>query len=238
MLSGELPDWPYEWPPPGHERLRRRVHPELVTFLRRAIQVDQRKRFRDAGHMLASFARIRGHALGRRPARKRRTERRREASWKTIRHKEFKRRFGSSLGVRAQCSRCAGPMAEPMLACPWCGRDHSVYRGETAFPRRCPRCRRGMKADWRFCAWCYGPGFEPETSRRFGDARYTARCPNPRCDRRELMPFMRYCPWCRTKVRRRWKVPDKSSACARCGWGVLREYWSFCPWCGERQRTE
>ena len=40
----------------------------------------------------------------------------------------------------------------------------------------------------------------------YSDRRYTARCPNRKCDRKKLMPFMRYCPWCHTKVRQKWKI--------------------------------
>lgn len=48
MLAGELPRWPYEWPFPGHERVRRKVHSDVVAILRKAVSVDQRKRHRDA----------------------------------------------------------------------------------------------------------------------------------------------------------------------------------------------
>jgi serine/threonine-protein kinase len=49
MLTGVLPEWPYDWPPPGHDRLLR-LAPELDEVLQRAIQVDARRRYRDAGH--------------------------------------------------------------------------------------------------------------------------------------------------------------------------------------------
>jgi serine/threonine-protein kinase len=54
MLTGALPEWPYDWPPPGHSRLRR-IAPELGDVLERAIQVDARRRFRDAAQMLAAY---------------------------------------------------------------------------------------------------------------------------------------------------------------------------------------
>jgi hypothetical protein len=43
---------------------------------------------------------------------------------------------------------------------------------------------------------------------------------------------MRYCPWCRRKVRRSWKIEGVKDRCPSCGWGVLRDYWDYCPWCG------
>ena len=48
------------------------------------------------------------------------------------------------------------------------------------------------------------------------------------------MPFMHYCPWCKTKVRRKWKVPEQTKKCGRCGWGVVADYWSHCAWCGKK----
>jgi hypothetical protein len=89
-----------------------------------------------------------------------------------------------------------------------------------------------MKLDWRFCPWCYGTGYEVETSRRYSDKRYTARCQNPACERKMLMPFMRYCPWCHAKIRREWRIAGLSHTCPRCHWTVLPDFWEFCPWCG------
>ncbi|MCA9055100.1 MAG: serine/threonine protein kinase, partial [Planctomycetaceae bacterium] len=59
MLSGEWPEYPYAWPPPGYARLKRRVHPEMIAFLKRAIDPEPRHRFRDAEHMQNVFARLR-----------------------------------------------------------------------------------------------------------------------------------------------------------------------------------
>jgi hypothetical protein len=46
---------------------------------------------------------------------------------------------------------------------------------------------------------------------------------------------MRYCPWCRAKVRRKWSIGKESKKCTGCGWGVLRDYWDYCPWCAKAQ---
>ena len=88
-----------------------------------------------------------------------------------------------------------------------------------------------MKPDWRFCAYCFGKGYEPTNARVYDDKRYEGRCANRACGRKQLIPFMRYCPWCRTKVRRNWKILASNHRCGSCGWGVLRDYWNFCPWC-------
>lgn len=80
LIAGELPEWPYEWPMPGYSRLKRRVPPAFVDFLRKAMDVNPRKRYRDANKMLEEFLDLKNKALRsrrfRRPARK-----------TTIRHK-------------------------------------------------------------------------------------------------------------------------------------------------------
>ncbi len=63
MLSGHLPEWPFRWPPPGFDRLRRRVHADLVELLRRAMEVDPYKRFPNAVAMLAALRRIKSRVL-------------------------------------------------------------------------------------------------------------------------------------------------------------------------------
>lgn len=62
MFSGHWPEWPYKWPPPGFQSLRGRVHPELIALLRKSIEPEPRKRYRDADQMLAAFLRIKRKA--------------------------------------------------------------------------------------------------------------------------------------------------------------------------------
>ena len=57
MFSGKLPEWPFDWPLPGLRRLEERLEPGHVRALRRALQVDSRKRFADAGAMLRVWRR-------------------------------------------------------------------------------------------------------------------------------------------------------------------------------------
>ena len=59
MLSGHWPEWPYEWPPKGISRLRSRVHADLVAVVKRAMDPNPRKRFRDADQMLEAFVKAR-----------------------------------------------------------------------------------------------------------------------------------------------------------------------------------
>ena len=73
MFAGELPAWPFDWPLPGAERLRRTVSRDFVSFLRRSIEVHERKRFRDGVQMQKAFQAVapralRGSTRGRRAA--------------------------------------------------------------------------------------------------------------------------------------------------------------------------
>jgi serine/threonine-protein kinase len=233
MFAGRLPEWPFDWPPPGIDRLRGRVHPDMVALIRRAIQVEPQRRYSDAQRMLTALRKLRRRAI--RNGRTRRTRRQisHHRDWKTVRRKQFQRQFGRVLETRYRCSRCDGPVAESMQFCPWCSSSRRVHRGDTRFPASCPRCHRGMKLDWSYCPWCYGPGFEPHSKNRYRDAKYHGRCGNPKCPRKEIMPFMRYCPWCHRKVRRSWTIAGSKEKCGACGWGVVAAYWSHCPWCGK-----
>ena len=71
VYPGTLPEWPYKWPPLGYERLRRNA-PDMVEFLRRALEVSARKRFRDGQQMLDSFSKAKITALRRLERRRRR----------------------------------------------------------------------------------------------------------------------------------------------------------------------
>ena len=236
MFSGTLPEWPFEWPLAGFDKLEARVRPELIEILKKAIQLDPAKRYRDAVQMLADFERLHSGARKQKRAGAGNGSRR-GTSWRQIQWRQFRRQFGKQLDARLHCRNCEGPVAESMQACPWCGFDNPARGSETRMPAHCPRCERGVKNDWDYCAWCYGPGFVEETTRRYPDKRYTARCTNKRC-RGPLMPFMRYCPHCRMKVRRPWKLKGSRHSCRACNWGIARDFWSYCAWCREPVRRQ
>ncbi len=233
MLSGCLPEWPFDWPPPSYERLRRRIHPDLLQWVRRAIEIRPEKRFVDAIQMQAVYLRLKPRALLHGSPQRAVGPSRESRDWRTVQRKQFQRQYGKVLRTHSVCTRCNGPVAESMTTCPWCGQGRAVHRDATRFPIHCPRCQRGLKLDWTYCPWCYGEGFEVSSTRQYSDTQYAARCSNQACVRKQLMPFMRYCPWCRRKVRRKWKVEGVSDRCRSCGWGVVREFWTFCPWCGK-----
>jgi serine/threonine-protein kinase len=236
MLSGTLPEWPYDWPPPGYHRIRQ-LHPDLIQLVRRAMSLNPRKRFKDAGQMLAALRRIKSRVLRNGGTAGGRSRSSKSRDWRAVQRLQFLRTYGKQLEAKHRCSKCEGPVGESMYACPWCGSPRRVHRGGIDFPHQCPRCGRGLKADWRFCPWCYGPGFECSGTREYADRRYAGKCSNPGCGRKLLMPFMRYCPWCRRKVSRRWKIEGSPDKCPSCHWGVIKAFWSYCPWCGKALAT-
>ncbi len=236
LFSGKLPEWPFNWPMAGNEQLKSRVRPEFAEMLRRAIQLDPADRFRDAIQMQAAFERLHSHARRQRRSGSKRLNKQ-GVSWRQMQWREFQRKYKSELETRHQCRRCEGPVSGSMHACPWCGFDNPARGSPSRMPSHCPRCERGVKNDWAYCAWCYGPGFEAESDRFYPDKRYTSRCANARC-REPLMPFMRYCPWCRMKVRRPWKLEGSKHRCRACKWGIAKEFWNYCAWCREPTRRE
>ena len=234
LLSGKLPEWPFKWPMIGYDRLQSRVPAELIAMLRKSIELDPADRYRNAVEMYAVFRKVKRLQERRRKkaAPRREKSAKNGASWRRMQWREFQKLYRAELDTRHHCRSCEGPVAESMLACPWCGTEHPTRRSETRMPAVCPRCERGVKNDWHYCAWCYGAGFELETSRRFPDKRYTAKCANSKC-REPIMPFMRYCPWCRSKVKKGWQIKSNRHKCPSCEWGIVTEFWNFCAWCSE-----
>lgn len=231
LFSGSLPGWPFEWPMVGHSRLRDRLRPELIEVLRRAIKLDPKERYRDAVQMQKAFERINNTARRQRQS-TRKSVSKAGSAWRKLQWREFQSNYKSILETRYKCRRCEGPVSEPMQACPWCGTDNPTRGTDSHMPGHCPRCERGVKRDWDNCPWCYGPGFESEANRHYPDKRYSSRCQNNKCGE-PLMPFMRYCPWCRSKVTRPWMIKGNRHKCEACGSGIVKEFWNFCAWCKE-----
>ena len=236
LFSGKLPEWPFEWPMAGHDKLVARLRPELVVMLQKAIQLDPAKRYRNAIQMLADFERLQSKARRQKKFRAK-TVTRNGSAWRQVQWREFQSLYRKVLDTSHHCRNCEGPVTESMQACPWCGFENPSRGSESTMPSSCPRCERGVKNDWDYCAWCYGPGFVEESTRHYPDKRYSARCSNTSC-RSPLMPFMRYCPWCRTKVRRAWKLPGSKHSCRACKWGIAKEFWNYCAWCREPVRRD
>jgi len=58
LFAGDLPRWPYRWPFPNATRVKRKLTPDAIALLRRAVTVQERKRYRDARQMLRAWESI------------------------------------------------------------------------------------------------------------------------------------------------------------------------------------
>lgn len=235
IFAGRVPEWPFDWPIAGHDRILR-LAPALSPVIRKALQIDARRRYRDCGQMLAAFVRAKRATIRRssrgqlRPRNKHgKSATAKVPDWKSVRLRQLRRRLGGTLQLRQECGACGQPLDERMHACPWCGEAPAPDPEASTFPATCPRCDRGVKLDWPYCAWCYGAKIGPTSDRRFSDRRYDGTC--AQC-RGRLIPHSKYCPWCRVKVKRRWRIGGEARPCKKCGDDVMPGFWSCCPWCG------
>lgn len=58
LFSGTLPEWPYKWPPPGYDRVRRKLRPRMLAWLRKSMEFRPQDRFRNAVAMQRAFDEI------------------------------------------------------------------------------------------------------------------------------------------------------------------------------------
>jgi serine/threonine-protein kinase len=63
VLTGVLPVWPFDWPPAGYAVLRRKAHPDLITVLRKSLEMRPSRRYRDASEMLRAYRVAKRRAL-------------------------------------------------------------------------------------------------------------------------------------------------------------------------------
>ncbi len=59
MLAGEVPEYPFQPPLPGYNKLRRGLSTDFVALIRKAIEPSPSKRFRDAVAMCNAMSKIR-----------------------------------------------------------------------------------------------------------------------------------------------------------------------------------
>lgn len=225
-LTGVLPRWPFRWPPRGHQRLRARTTLAIQAFLKRALEIDPRRRFARAEDMRLALMDAIPQRLMLGMSDK--AHRRRNRDWRKVRRAGFLKRYGKILPSLPGCIDCGEPIAESMAICPWCGSEGNRFDTSTAFSHVCPACHKGVLPEWRFCPWCYGAGFDAPHATHTRGARYHSQCTH--C-RGQLMRFMRYCPWCHRKVQKPWRVQPFAEVCGRCGWSIDSDFWTYCPWC-------
>ena len=196
MITGYLPRWPFKWPFEGKEKFNRRVSRSLGDVIRRALEFEEEDRYPDAESMYKDLVRVlerknNGNA----------NARKRLMPWRKYRELEFSNRYAKALDLKFKCARCAGPISEYMMNCPWCGTDKNSFKGLATFPSVCSRCEHGVKDEWDYCPWCYRKKFNWSDVWVNEDKRYSRkRCPNRYCGERRIMPWMRYCPWCHVKT--------------------------------------
>jgi serine/threonine protein kinase len=58
LFSGRLPDWPFKWPPPGYSRIRGKLRPKTLAWLRKSIEFKPQDRYRSAVTMERAFDKI------------------------------------------------------------------------------------------------------------------------------------------------------------------------------------
>jgi serine/threonine-protein kinase len=233
-LTGALPSWPFEWPPPGHDRFAAKVPKALQPVLRKAAQFDPRKRYADGGELYMALERAFTQAEKPPVAPPSRRKRAPAPSPLAVQANAFRRAHGKALGMRFACRRCEGPIAEAMQYCPWCGASDNSYRDLTSFPIFCWDCEKGVRPEWNACPWCYPARFESNGRPPPHDSKATRTCASRSCDG-QLRPFMRYCPLCKRRVKRVWSHPELPDRCPRCRWPTSHAFMRFCPWCGRRE---
>jgi len=225
-LTGVLLRWPFDWPGRGYKRLRQRANPALVAFLKRALAVNPSLRFANADDMLNQLIKADPEAA-------RHLDRLGPPSpkpddWRRARRDAFVSRYRKIFPHLLKCTDCREPLDETMTICPWCSSARNRFDTRSRFSHICPRCHKGVLPEWRYCPWCYGPGFKSPAEKRTPHVRYHSRC---RYCKGKIMRFMRYCPWCRRKVRQPWRVRPFPEICTRCGWSIDSAFWNYCPWC-------
>ena len=99
MFSGKLPEWPFEWPLTGLDRLNKRGRPELAELLKKAIQLDPTKRYRTAMQMQSDFERLKSHARRQKRV-KAKNGVRTGSSWRQLQWRESQRQFRQVLETR------------------------------------------------------------------------------------------------------------------------------------------
>ncbi|MEZ4332476.1 MAG: serine/threonine-protein kinase [Myxococcota bacterium] len=239
LWAGALPGWPFEWPFEGATRFVARCPERVQPVIRRALQLDLRKRWADGIEFHEALTKaIAGMASDR--ARSKKTNgRAARTTRKTtpppdpfeLEIEWFRKKFGRSLDARYDCHACDGPISESMSHCPWCGTTRNSFAHVTRYPLVCPSCERGVRPEWTACPTCSRGRFEGNGRAIPKSPQTERRCRRPGCGA-PVDRFMRYCPACKQKVARPWKV-EGLEPCERCRWPIAAR-WRFCAWCGKK----
>ncbi|QDV61858.1 Serine/threonine-protein kinase PrkC [Crateriforma conspicua] len=63
IFAGRWAEYPFQWPLPGTENLRRRLHRDAVDVIRKSLELNPRHRYRSASSMLDAWKRQRQKAM-------------------------------------------------------------------------------------------------------------------------------------------------------------------------------
>jgi serine/threonine protein kinase len=64
ILTGHLPEWPFDWPQPGIATLRRKAHPALIIVVKKCLEPRPSHRYRDANELQRAFRFVKTRSLG------------------------------------------------------------------------------------------------------------------------------------------------------------------------------
>lgn len=65
LFAGKLPEWPYKWPPPGYARIRAKLRPQPLAWLRKSMEFRPQDRYRNAVAMEKAYDKITGSVIRR-----------------------------------------------------------------------------------------------------------------------------------------------------------------------------
>ena len=204
----------------------------MIALLKRSLELKPSRRFEDGGQMLAAYLRAKPKVLRHCDAAPRR--RKDQAAPRSG--------IGKKSGSSSFCGNSAGSWKRTSNAAAATGRSPNTCRPARgaalaakccATKRRFPPAARAAIAA-RSSIGTTAPGATAPASKMFRTrstptgATWPAAA-TPKCDRKDLMPFMRYCPWCHTKVRQAWKIAGSTDTCRKCGWGVAARFLDALP---------
>jgi len=109
-------------------RLRLILHPDMITLLKRSVDMKPGRRFEDGGQMLAAYLRAKQKCFGITCAR---ANRKSSSGLPSAIGRRFGFRIRNVSLVGSwiliwKCHKCDGPVSEYMLACPWCGESRQA----------------------------------------------------------------------------------------------------------------
>lgn len=238
LWAGVLPGWPFEWPLDGPGRFEERCPSQVQPVIRRALALNLQRRYENGVEFYealqkavekieqdaAAALRVTGRRKQVGPAPKHADPFDLEAGW-------FRKRYGKLLGARYDCHACDGPISESMRHCPWCGTTRNSFAEITSFPLVCPQCERGVRPEWGACPTCSKGRFEANGHAIPDRSTADRICKHSSCGA-PIQRFMHYCPGCKDRVARPWRV-EGLKGCQRCDWPMVPR-WRFCAWCGRR----